>query len=131
MILLSLFLSWQVSAVEPINPEALCDRFIKPTEREACVKRARTMDLDWYAVSVCHMVDDDDVFNDCWKKISGRAYSPAALEACAVDGLEDPARVACLTKAAAARSASRSPASSGGKRSPAAKPVYQPLKIGK
>lgn len=126
--LMALLFAAQVFAVEPVNPEGVCDRFIGEADQAACLKRAKSMDLDWYAVAVCNLVDDDDAFNDCWKKIDGRSFAPRALEKCAAADLEDEARVTCLTKVNAAPTKDRAPASGGAKVS--TKPVYQPLKIG-
>lgn len=113
--------------VEPINPDSLCERFLKESDQAACLKKTKKMDLDWYAVSVCNRIEDDDVFMDCLKKIDGKGYAPAALASCAGEDVKDEARTGCLMKIGTLES-KRAPAS-GAK--PSAKPVYQPLKIGK
>lgn len=115
------------SAVEPVNPESLCERFLKPAEQANCLKRAKSMDLDWYAVSICDKIEDDDTLLDCWSKINGRTYSPASLASCAGDDLKDQDRIGCLIKTGSGASG-RAPASGA---APPAKPAYQPLKIGK
>lgn len=129
LLALSLSFALPVHAVDPTNPEALCDRFLKSDDKTACVKKVKTMDLDWYAASVCDLIDDDDAMMACWKKIDGRSYSPADLAGCSDADMSDSDRVNCLIKISRRTvDRKRSPASDAPKKS---MPVYQPLKIGK
>lgn len=119
------------ASVEPVNPEGMCERFLKPTDQADCLKRAKTLDLDWYAAGVCDKVDDDDRFTACWKAIAGKEYEPRALAACAADGLADDPRIDCLKKAGT-REALAAGGKTAPKRLPASKKdgrVYQPLEI--
>lgn len=110
------------AAIEPINPESLCERFLKPADQSACVQRAKSMDLDWYAVSICNKIDDDDAFTDCWKKINGRSYSVPQLASCADETMTNSKRLQCLMKSESRGKSERSPASIKKE-----KPIYQPL----
>jgi hypothetical protein len=130
--MLAIFLiafSLQASAVDPVNPESLCDRFIKPTEKTACERSAKSLDLDWYAASVCNLVNDDQEFLNCWKKIDGQSYSPSDLASCAESDIKDTDRTLCLIRLGKlASSQGRLPSSLTGKKKV---PVYQELKIKK
>lgn len=127
LLALSLCFALPALAVEPTNPEALCDRFLKPGDKASCAKKVKAMDLDWYAASVCNLIDDDDEMMNCWGKIDGRSYSPADLAGCSDADMSDADRVNCLMKISkrqAPDTKQRAPANS-------TKPVYQPLKIKK
>lgn len=91
-------------ALEPQNPVALCDRFIKPTDQKDCQKKAAKMDLDWYASSVCGLMQDDHEVMTCWQKIQGKQFSVQALEKCRDASMKDSDRLSCLGGGASSRS---------------------------
>lgn len=97
----------KTDSLEPQNPIALCERFIKPTDQKDCEKKAGKMDLDWYASSVCGLMQDDHEVLACWEKIQKRTFTMDSLEKCRDVELSDSARLACLG------GSGRAPASTG------------------
>ncbi|HRO67393.1 MAG TPA: hypothetical protein PL182_07505 [Pseudobdellovibrionaceae bacterium] len=106
------------AALNPVEPSTLCERFIREKDKGRCQEKAKVMDLDWYAATVCDLIESDDQFLRCWSDVDGKIYSPPDLVDCASDDLTDEARRACLVKISLKTApSSRIPAS-----------IYQPLK---
>ncbi len=116
-----LFIPFLTLAIEPINPHSLCERFVGEDDQKSCDARMKNDDVDWYAATVCSLVQDDQQFWSCWDKIKGVRFNPAQLDLCADDQkLKDSERIDCLTKAQLTRvPASEKPAAG----------EFQPLKI--
>ena len=112
-----LFIPFLTMAIEPVNPHTLCERFVGEDDQKSCDARMKKDDVDWYAATVCSLMQDDTQFWNCWDKIKGASFNPDAVEKCADDSaMKDAERVACIDKARVGRN----PASE-----------FQPLKIGK
>lgn len=93
-------------AIEPMNPQGFCDRFLSDKDIEICkTKTEKDKDLvDWYAATVCNLQQEDSSFWTCWESIRGQSFNPAMLENCGDDnGLTDTERQNCLLKAKAQR----------------------------
>lgn len=119
------------AALNPIEPSTLCDRFIQDQDKKQCERQAIKLDLDWYAASVCDLLDSDSQFLKCWTEVDGKIYSPPDLIDCVSEDLVDEDRRACLRRVSKKDSAtSRVPAAEG--KAKGQKPaIFQPLNIKK
>ncbi|MBX2986876.1 MAG: hypothetical protein KF802_03175 [Bdellovibrionaceae bacterium] len=131
-LLLALLLSsfaLPAAAIDAVNPETLCERFLKDADRQSCRQQAKKLDLDWYAASVCALVDSDSEFMSCWQDVNGRHYSPPDLVECVTEDMADSERRDCL-KRISLKNAKRDrlPASSPAAKKPVKK-EYQDMKI--
>lgn len=119
------------AALNPVEPSTLCERFIQKKEKRNCEEQAKKLDLDWYAATVCDLIESDTQFLKCWADVDGKIFSPPDLIDCASDDLQDEERRSCLQKTSLRVQASdRSPASQTKKRlkNPSG---YQPLEVKK
>src|SRR4051812_29067520 len=89
-------LAVEVKGLEPSNPEVGCERFIKKEDQNNCLAKSKQLNLDWYAASVCNMVEDDDQLMKCWNEIAGHSYAPKSLEKCSLKDSTDDERIQCL-----------------------------------
>jgi hypothetical protein len=86
-------------ALEPSNPNALCERFLGDTEKASCVQKTSKTELDWYASSACGLQQDDKNFLSCLDEIKGAKFNPEALELCAKPtDISDTDRLTCIKK---------------------------------
>lgn len=69
-------------SLDPKNPTESCDRLINDQDKQHCLERASSKDVDWYASSLCQKVDDDKVFLSCFDTIAKGQFDPKAVEAC-------------------------------------------------
>lgn len=109
-------------ALEPVNPENLCSRFIGDDDIKNCEQRTQKENIDWYAASVCNLQKEDAAFWTCWDSLKDKKIQPRSLSSCAGDEtLADEQRQACLTNLFS--TSGRSPAAH---KSP---DLFQPLKV--
>lgn len=119
------------AALNPVEPSTLCERFIQKKDKKNCEDQAKKLDLDWYAATVCDLIENDTQFLKCWAEVDGKIFSPPDLIDCVSDDLQDDERRSCLQKTSLKVQASdRSPASQSKKR---LKDLsgYQPLEVKK
>lgn len=89
----------EAPALDAANPAGYCERFVSPQDMVECQNTISSLDLDWYAASICAQMDDDAAFIKCIRSISGRLGAPKSLSACGVSDLSDELRAACVQKA--------------------------------
>ncbi len=104
MFLKSLSVLWLIPlltlAIEPSNPNTICDRFVGDKDQQACEEKMKKDDVDWYAATVCSLTQEDSQFWSCWGKIKGARFNPVAIEVCAeTKEMKDAERITCLDKA--------------------------------
>lgn len=110
-------------ALNPMSPATLCDRFIADRDKKTCELKAEKLDLDWYAATVCNLLESDDQFMRCWAEVDGKVFSPPDLIECVSDDLLDEARRDCLNRVSLRTAApGRVPASQRSKKS---SPMFQ------
>lgn len=103
-ILLIYNLSW---GIEPIQPDSLCERYIKDEEIQSCLVRISKVEIDWYAAGICHLQKEESLFNQCLSLVIGKTLNPKNIEICSdEERLTDIERLDCLKK-----NLQRSPAS--------------------
>jgi len=86
-------------ALEPNNPNALCERFLGDKEKASCVQKTSKTELDWYASAACGLQQEDKNFLGCLDEIKGAKFNPEALELCAKPtDISDVDRLACIKK---------------------------------
>ncbi len=87
-------------AIEPTNPNTICDRFVGEKDQQACEDKMKKDDVDWYAATVCSLTQEDAQFWNCWDKIKGARFNPNHLDACGENKtLNDSERITCIEKA--------------------------------
>ena len=109
-------------ALEPVNPENLCSRFIGDDDIKNCEQRTTKENIDWYAASVCNLQIEDAAFWTCWDSLKDKKIQPRSLVGCVGDeNFGDEERQACVKN-------SFNPSG----RTPAAEKssdLFQPLKV--
>jgi hypothetical protein len=86
-------------ALEPSNPNALCERFLGEKEKTACEQKTSKPELDWYATAACGLQQEDKNFLSCLDEIKGAKFNPEALELCAKPAdISDNDRLTCIKK---------------------------------
>ncbi|NUN07382.1 MAG: hypothetical protein HUU57_16685 [Bdellovibrio sp.] len=109
-------------ALEPVNPENLCSRFIGDDDIKNCEQRTQKETIDWYAASVCNLQKDDTAFWTCWDSLKDKKIQPRSLSSCVGDDtMSDDQRHTCLNKLSS--SAGRAPAALK------SSDIFQPLKV--
>lgn len=99
-LVLLLLTSSSALALELVSAEGLCERFITPTEKSACLQYIKAKKPDTYVSSLCHDLFDDRVFYQCLELAAKTSADPRKLEACQLEGSADEVRMACLNKVA-------------------------------
>lgn len=83
-------------AIDAVNPESTCDRFMTKAENKKCLEKIKKLQPDSYLASVCEKQFDDDAFYDCIE-ISGFAtFNPIKVSHCEDTSLSDNARLDCV-----------------------------------
>ncbi|PIS10794.1 MAG: hypothetical protein COT73_07360 [Bdellovibrio sp. CG10_big_fil_rev_8_21_14_0_10_47_8] len=98
-----ILLSATAAALEPQNPEGLCDRFLGEKEKTSCLAKIKKMQPDWYLASTCAKQFDDKSFYECLDLNQVTLFSPKKLEACEAS-MDDTDRIKCIRSAAATKS---------------------------
>lgn len=83
-------------ALEPKNPETLCERFIDHRQKEDCLAEMKKVQPDWYLASLCEKIFDNAQFYSCLEMSSKADFSPESLQACDNDENNDQETLNCI-----------------------------------
>ena len=102
-------------AIEPVQPNSLCDRFITNEEQKQCAVKLSRDEFDSYASMVCGKMTSDSSFWLCFDEAKNSRFSLENLEKCNGEReLTDESRLHCL-KNAKLGSTGRTPAAASKK----------------
>lgn len=121
LLLLQLF-SLRTNALEPQDPQTLCDRYITEAEQKICQKKVKMISPDWYLASACGHQFDDGLFYSCLEMGQKTGFAPLALEKCSSEDLTDEARLTCVKSAQIDLTKSFQSRQPAGRKKPSRKP---------
>jgi len=81
-----------VVAIEAINTQSACDRFITSKEQKTCMKRLEQLQPDSYLTGVCQKQFGDDTFWECMELGTTATFDPKKTETCSGNNLSDAQR---------------------------------------
>lgn len=109
-------------ALEPVNPENLCSRFIGDDDIKSCEQRTQKETIDWYAASVCNLQKEDTAFWSCWDSLKDKKIQPRSLSSCVGnEAMSDEERQTCISQLFS--TSGRAPAAQK------SSDIFQPLKV--
>lgn len=88
------------AALEVVEPTALCDRFAKKSEVQACLKLVDQKKPDTYFASACNALEDHKIFMQCLEFAAQAEVDPRQLDSCGKEEFTDQERWGCLKKMA-------------------------------
>lgn len=87
-----------VRAIDAIQPESLCDRFVNPVEHKNCFLKLKKQDPDSYLSAICQKQFEDELFWKCLEKGRNFSFDPRKIDSCSSDTLNDKQRIDCIQK---------------------------------
>ncbi len=84
-----------LKAEEINNPITYCGRYLTKRQQQICEKKIATLELDWYASSVCNSLTQDKDYEKCILNINKGIFQVDTVHLCAAMA-EDSQKMACL-----------------------------------
>lgn len=114
---ISFLAAYNSQAVEPKNPNSLCERFATESDKTQCEQKMQKEAPDWYLAGICSKQFDDHAFYECLNLGKTAKFSPEKIQNCDNTTASDEARLNCLREVA--QVGSKSDIYQGGSRKPA------------